>query len=135
MNRLRNIMFALAVGCAGLVAGCTVRGTTTVAVAEPTLVEIGPGVWALAHYDAPVFYSDGFYWRWYGGVWYRSSFYDGGWVRVQPSYVPVRIRRIDRPHRYVRYEPPPRARVRRAPDTRVERVPAEPGVRRRDYRE
>jgi hypothetical protein len=52
-------------------------------------------------YDYPVFYSDGFYWRYYGGSWYSSRVYTGGWA---VSYnVPVGVARIDRPYTYAHY--------------------------------
>jgi hypothetical protein len=92
---------------AGLLAvalgGCVVhgRGHVYASAPEPELVYVSPGVYVIADYDEPVFYSEGAYWRYYGGVWYRSSYYTGGWIRVHS--VPVYVSRIDRPHTYVRY--------------------------------
>ena len=65
----------LVAGCAGIATGCiaTVQPRATVAVDAPALVEIQPGVWVVSDYDDSVFYSDGYYWRWNSGVWYRSS--------------------------------------------------------------
>src|SRR5258706_25401 len=55
----------------------------------PRLAYVSPGVQVIADYDYPVFYADSFYWRYDGGVWYRSSAYTGGW---QVSYnVPVAV--------------------------------------------
>jgi hypothetical protein len=81
-------------------AGCTA------AVASdpygPDLVYVSPGVHVIADYHEPVFYSDGLYWRYYGGSWYRSRYYTGGWSYAHP---PAAILRVDRPYGYVRYRP------------------------------
>src|SRR5215471_8443274 len=68
----------------------------------PDLVAVSPGVSVIADYDEPIFYSDGFYWRYYGGGWYRSTYYTGGWVYASP---PAAILRIDRPYAYRHYRP------------------------------
>lgn len=99
-----------------LASGCVVHGSTGVRVRAhahvpaPTLVYVQPGVQVVADYHEPVFYSEGYYWRYYGGVWYRSSYHHSGWVRVRS--VPVYVSRIDRPHTYVRYRAGGRAHVR-----------------------
>ncbi|GAB4561998.1 MAG: hypothetical protein Tsb0020_09940 [Haliangiales bacterium] len=109
-------------------------------VATPALVEIRPGLWVVEDYHQPVFYSDGYYWLYDGGVWYRSTVHHSSWSRVQVNYVPVVVRRVDRPRRYVRYHARDRARVRRGPPPhrRNERVPVKRGspatVHRRDHR-
>src|SRR5262249_38835090 len=71
-------------------------------VATPDLVTVSPGVQVIADYDEPIFYSDGFYWRFYSGVWYRSTYYTGGWAYARP---PAAIVRIDRPYAYAHYRP------------------------------
>ncbi len=89
----------------------TSTATVTVDTYEPDLVDVGGGVRVIADYDEPVFYTDNYYWRFYGGTWYRSNVYNGGWVVYND--VPYSVRRIDRPHAYVRYRPSgyvPRAR-------------------------
>jgi hypothetical protein len=78
-----------------------VRASYSVAAPAPDLVYVSPGVYVIADYDYPVFYADHVYWRYDGGVWYRSRSYNGGW-RVSRS-VPVAVRRIDRPAAYVHY--------------------------------
>jgi len=83
----------LAAGCAATVSGDAYG---------PDLVTVSPGVQVIADYDEPIFYSDGFYWRYYGGVWYRSTYYTGGWVYARP---PVAVLRVDRPYAYVHYRP------------------------------
>lgn len=87
----------LAAGCAGRYEG-TVAGPGY----EPEMVYVSPGVQVIADYDEPVFYSDHLYWRYYGGTWYRSPRYTGGWVVATP---PPAVMRIDRPHSYVHYRP------------------------------
>ncbi len=78
---------------------------------QPDLVDVGGGVQVVYDYHEPVFYSDNYYWRYYGNTWYRSSVYNGGWTVYND--VPYSVRRIDRPHAYARYRPSgytPRAR-------------------------
>jgi hypothetical protein len=98
---------ALALALATLAGGCVIRETrpraTVVATAQPDLVEVSPGVWVIADYDEPIFYSDGFYWWYVDGGWYRSTVYTGGWVYV--SAPPVVIVRIGEPHHYRHYRP------------------------------
>jgi len=86
-------MAALALG------GCAATVATGPA---PDLVYVSPGVQVIADYDEPIFYSDGFYWRYYGGTWYRSTYYTGGWVYARP---PVAVLRVDRPYAYSHYRP------------------------------
>jgi hypothetical protein len=88
---------------AALAAGCTGTGQVTYSagVGPPPLVEISPGVQVIADYDEPVFFSDDFYWRFDGGVWYRSRYHTRDWVRVEAP--PPRIRQIDRPTAYIHY--------------------------------
>lgn len=70
---------------------------------SPDLVEAEPGVQVIADYDYPVFYSDGFYWRFEGGAWYRSHDYRGGWGYVAAP--PVAVTHIHSPQAYVHYRP------------------------------
>jgi hypothetical protein len=74
----------------------------TVAAGAPAMEVISPGVQVVAvDYDYPVFFTDGFYWRFYGGTWYSSRWYDRGWA---VNYrVPYGISRIDRPYAYAHY--------------------------------
>ncbi len=88
----------LLVGCVGSGSGY-VRGSAS--VSAPDLVFVSPGVQVIADYDEPIFYSDSYYWRAEGNVWYRSSSYTGGWARF--DVVPVGIRRIERPTAYIHY--------------------------------
>ena len=61
----------------------------------PELVMISPGVQVFADADEPLFYSDGSYWLYRDGYWLRSNDYRRGFVRVDLSYVPQRVRGID----------------------------------------
>jgi hypothetical protein len=74
-------------------------------VEEPELVEVdsAPGVQVVYDTDVPVFYSDNFYWRFDGGIWYRSTVHTGGWAVYNDP--PERIRHIDRPTQYSHYRP------------------------------
>ena len=92
----------LAAGAAGLT-GCTVHGqvATGAYVEGPSLAYVGPDLYVVADYDEPVFYTDGSYWLYRGGYWYRSGSYDSGWVIA--GRVPARVAHISRPHYYVHY--------------------------------
>jgi hypothetical protein len=72
-------------------------------VSTPDLVEVSPGIQVVADYDEPVFYTDGFYWRFYNNGWYRSNNYATGWYFYERP--PVAVLRIDRPYAYAHYRP------------------------------
>ena len=59
--------------------------------APPPLVVVEPGVQVVDNYDEEVFFVDGFYWHHNGPNWYRTNAYTGGWVLVEPRFVPQRI--------------------------------------------
>jgi hypothetical protein len=92
-----------------LSAGCYHQGDVGVgysygyAAPAPDLYYVGPGVSVVAYSDHPVFYADNYYWRYDGGIWYRSGYYNGGWIVAYD--VPYNVRRIDRPHTYARFQP------------------------------
>jgi len=94
------VLAAFLLGAGVLATGCT--ATVAADAYPPDMVYAAPGVQVIADYNEPIFYSDGFYWRYYGGTWYRSSYYTGGWVYAQP---PVAVLRIDRPYAYAHYRP------------------------------
>jgi hypothetical protein len=83
--------------------GCIASGQvhSSAAVSAPNLVYINPNVQVIADYDEPIFYASNFYWRYDGGVWYRSSDYTRGWVRIQTT--PVAIQQIESPSVYIHY--------------------------------
>jgi hypothetical protein len=102
------VVLAAVIAPAVLASGCAARVYSAPPPSAPLpygpdLVYAGPGVQVIADYSEPIFFADGFYWRFYGGHWYRSSYYTGGWVYY--SRPPVVIARIDRPHAYVHYRP------------------------------
>jgi len=89
---------ALVSGCAG-----TVGYRASVSSQGPDLVYAAPGVQVIADYDEPIFYSDSFYWRYDGGMWYRSRSYSNGWIVYATP--PRAVLRIERPREYVHYRP------------------------------
>ncbi len=101
---LRTMILA---GLLSAATGCL--GTATVSGggggyydSQPDLVEIEPGVQVIVDYDEPIFYSDNYYWRNDGGSWYRSSYYNRGWVSAQP---PVVVGRVSMSGNYRHYRP------------------------------
>jgi len=110
----RFVLLALALGFVGFAGtGCRaqVRGTATVTTPELVLVE--GDVWVVERYHEPVFYTEGYYWRFYGGVWYRSTVHTGDWVQV--TVVPATVQRIPKPEIYVNYVAPAGATKRTGP--------------------
>jgi hypothetical protein len=101
---LLPVVAALALG-----AGCYTQGDVGVgysygyAAPAPSMYYMSPGVSVVAYSDYPVFYSDNYYWRYDGGIWYRSSYYNSGWIVWND--VPYHVRSIDRPYRYARFTP------------------------------
>jgi hypothetical protein len=98
---MRSLVLAIFLLGAAVAAGCT--ATVAADAYPPDLVYVSPGVQVIANYGEPIFYSGGLYWRYYGGVWYRSPYYTGGWVYARP---PVAVLGIHHPHSYVYYRPP-----------------------------
>jgi hypothetical protein len=90
------LTMAFAAGCAG-----TGSYAVTASVDSPELAYVSPGVYAVADYGEPVFYTDNYYWRWHNGLWYRSHRYNSGWVHYnRPPRAVVTIRE---PQRYRHY--------------------------------
>jgi hypothetical protein len=127
MKNFRNyFLLAMLVGMGALLSSCVVRGGAAFRTSpgyEPQLVEVSPGVWVVENYHEPIFYDNGYYWRYDNNVWYRSRYHSNGWVHVGHHQVPRAVVRIDRPGRYARYRATGNARVRRANHT----VPAQRG--------
>jgi hypothetical protein len=69
---------------------------------SPDLVYVSPGVQVIANYNEPIFYSGGAYWRYYDNRWYRSPYYNRGWVYATPPYA---VRNIHSPYSYRYYRP------------------------------
>src|SRR5262245_6347703 len=97
---MRSTILAVVLLAAALTNGCA--ATVAADAYGPDLVYVSPGVQVIADYGEPIFYSDGFYWRYYGGVWYRSTYYTGGWVYARP---PVAVLSINQPYAYRYYRP------------------------------
>jgi hypothetical protein len=94
-------LLGLGVAGSGCLASGSLRTSAYVETSSPDLVFVSPGVYAVADYDQPVFYTGGAYWLYRDGFWFRSRVHTGGWARV--SSPPVAVRRISRPQAYVRY--------------------------------
>jgi hypothetical protein len=103
---MRRFVLPSVVIAAAFAAGCAARADYSGSVSNegygPDLVYAAPGVQVIADYDEPIFFTDGFYWRFDGGSWYRSGSYTGGWAFATP---PAAVTRIDRPRDYVHYRP------------------------------
>jgi len=113
---MRGLILSAALGAAALT-GCYVQDTagpnysggayvsasSDGYAATPDLVTVQPGVQVVADYDEPVFFVDGFYWRFNDGYWYRSNNYYAGWYFYERP--PVAVLRIDRPYAYAHYRP------------------------------
>lgn len=119
--RLRNLIFVAAI--AGALGGCghvAVHGA--VYAPAPRLAHLGPDLYVVADHGRPVFFADNWYWLYQDGIWYRSSYWDHGWIVV--STVPTVIATIDQPWIYVHwrtgpyYAPRPWPRDHRVPYTR-----------------
>ena len=89
--------------CTVLVAGCYSEEPTPVyaTATSPDLVDVSPGVQVIADYDYPVFYSDGLWWRYDSGLWYRSYNYYGGWGVAYN--VPLGVRGVYNPGGYAHW--------------------------------
>jgi hypothetical protein len=104
---MRKIIFALLVGAAGCAGGSGTVGYQATATYEtapmPDMAYVSPGVQVIADYDEPVFYTDGYYWRYdSNGTWYRSHTWNGGWVYAS---APRPLLSIQSPRTYIRYRP------------------------------
>jgi hypothetical protein len=86
-------------------AGCYTEADVGYGYAAPApnmvAVEGAPGVQVIYDYDYPVFFYGGAYWRWDGGVWYSSRWYNRGWAVNYNA--PVAFGRIGNPGVYAHY--------------------------------
>ncbi len=134
---MRRLLIMFALTASALAAGCAGRGTVAyssgVAYQQPSLAYVSPGVYVVADYNEPVFYSDNSYWLYRNNNWYRSNYYDRGWTSY--SRPPRAVIGIQRPYAYVRYRPSERYRVNRDRTYRNRDVQQAPGgVQVRDHR-
>ena len=105
---LHTALLSLCLALAAPNLGCVGSATVSADVVTPRLVWIAPGVWVVEDYQAVYFYDD-FYWRYSAGVWYRSTVFDGGFVRI--GVAPPIVVRAYRPRRFIRYRAPRRVRA------------------------
>lgn len=132
MTRIIALAVALAAGTAGCAGSgyMTTRATVVADTGTPDLAYVAPGVQVIADYDEPIFYADGYYWRYYDDTWFRSAYYTGGWSYVDEP--PIVITRIERPYRYQHYRP--RGYVVHRRPVPARQIQAPPRVRTRDHR-
>lgn len=102
---MRRAFLPVAAVAALAIAGCYSDAGVgyTATYSTPSLAYVAPGVQVVADYDYPVFFSDGFYWQYSGGYWYRSPYWNRGWVAAYD--VPYAVRGINRPWAYTHYHP------------------------------
>jgi hypothetical protein len=106
---LRNFLpLALLVGLAG---GCYTEADVGYGYGGADLAYVSPGVYVVAGYDYPVFFSEGVYWRFYGGSWYRSPYRDRGWAYART--IPSGVRSVRAPESYAHYRPSGAVRTQR----------------------
>jgi hypothetical protein len=103
-----GVAFCVASGCYAEATYHPYRPVATVGYVSPTAVVgapsmsyVSPGVQVVANQDYPVFFSDGAYWRYDNGMWFRSSYWNRGWVSY--NNVPVSVRGISQPWTYRNY--------------------------------
>lgn len=115
---MRTRSFLVAAIIAGaLGAGCHAHVRGAVYAPAPRFAVLGPDLYVVADHGQPVFFADNWYWLYQDGVWYRSSYWDHGWIVVDT--VPVVVARIDQPWIYVHWRNGPYA----TPRTVDHRVP------------
>jgi hypothetical protein len=133
---LSAVLFAVTLGgcyttgTVGYRSGYYAGGGGDVYVSSPDLVEVSPGVQVVYDYDEPVFYTDGFYWRYSSDGWYRSNNYASGWYYYERP--PVAVLQINRPYAYAHYRPQgyvARSRGRYRPAEPISRGRREPAYR------
>jgi len=92
---------------AGVDVGISISLPPPIVFAAPPVVVVLPGtyVYAVPDLDVDIFFYNGWWWRPWGGHWYRSQNYDSGWVYYQrvPSFytgIPSSWRNDYRDHRW-----------------------------------
>ena len=101
MSKLIALTLAAALGGCASESAEVVPHHLTVAVAEPELMPVAPGVSVVADADKPVFYEGNAYWLYHDNHWYKSSDYRHGWIQIATP--PDELRGIDEPQAYVHY--------------------------------
>ena len=98
---MRNLLLAtiVALVCVPLAPARAQQVAVRVTFATPPpLVVVEPGIQVVPDYDEEVFFVDGWYWHRAGAVWYKTRDHRGGWVVVEPRYVPARLVKIPPGH-------------------------------------
>jgi hypothetical protein len=126
---INKFLFAIVVGTATVAPACGPAHVQVGATVTPHMAWVAPGVWVVEDYPFAVYYADGYYWRYAGGIWHRSEWYEGGFVRVEAGIVPRIVIATYRPHVHVRFRAP--AHVDRRPIVRDHRRPVVRDHRRR----
>lgn len=88
-TKLRTVLLSalVAIGVPVVSAGCGPAHFEATAT-TPRLVWVAPGIWIVENQAYAQYYADGYYWRYVDGGWYRSPYYDGGFVRIDVGFVP-----------------------------------------------
>lgn len=112
MSALHSTLFSMLAGAAALVpAACVPAEVQVQTGVSPRLVMAEPGIWIVENSPYAIYYADGYYWQHSGGGWYRSTYYDGGFARVDIGFVPRIVVGGYRPA-HVRYRAPSHAHAR-----------------------
>lgn len=105
MNKRHLIALACALALPCLAeAQASVQLRLDLPVVLPQLVVVSPGVQVVPDVEEEVFFVDSWYWVRHDGGWYRARSPRGGWVYMQPRYVPARLVQVP-PGKYKRYHP------------------------------
>jgi hypothetical protein len=97
LARMRPFFLSLAIALSVSPAFVRAQVTVDIRVGFPTpppLVVVSPGIQVVPDYGEEVFFVDGWYWLRRDTVWYRTRDHRGGWVVVQPRYVPASLVRL-----------------------------------------
>jgi hypothetical protein len=106
MSGLHKALLSVAIGAAALGPSACVPGADVRVSGEvtgPRMVMVD-GIWIVENQPYAVYYADGFYWRYTAAGWYRSSYYDDGFISVNVGVVPRVVAGAYRPH-HIRYRP------------------------------
>jgi hypothetical protein len=98
---MKNLLLSLVVGTFLVPRFAAAQATVDIRIgfpAPPPLVVVSPGIQVVPDYQEEVFFVNGWYWARRDDIWYRTRDYRGGWVLVQPRYVPAGLVRIPPGH-------------------------------------
>jgi len=75
----------------------TAVSVTVNAAADPDIIVIPQTyVYYYRYLNYDCFYFQGFWWRTFNGVWFRSGIYNSGWTVISPAYVPYNVSHLPR---------------------------------------